>query len=300
MASAMSATFRRAALTRRQGIVGVVSAAGFSLAGGDFSSCDGSANPGVQGTWPYSAPAPAMGWRTSQVKDEIGRTSARCRVEAKTFGKGAAHATCINPTQRRQHVRIPRGYLFEPESSGMQTLIVEKDTDMWIEPGKEASIVIDAYCGFSKNSIPRGPMRLTGLQAPSDVLASQSSVWRWTRPYEPAKPKSVGGRALSSIFQAFSGPRPAAEEKKVLQQSYGIDAAKHKALKAELEKIDKDPKRYQRGARPSVANKALPTTAPAAPKTPAAPPATKPPSSSTSPGTRTLLTGAMGTFPKRK
>lgn len=308
MASAISATFRCATLTHQQTIVGLVSATGLSLAGGNVSSCNESTELGIPGTWLYSAPALAMGWHTSQVKDEIGRTSVRCRVEAKTFGKGAARATCRNPTGTRQHIRIPRGYLFEPESTGMQTLITERDTDMWIEPGKEASIVVDAYCGFSKNSIPRGPMRLTGLQAPSDVLASQSDVWRWTRPYEPAKPKRASGGALSSLFQVFSGPKSAAEEKKVLQQSYGIDAEKHKSLKAELEKIDKDPKRYQRGARPSGARKAIPTSAAVAPKSPLESPAAKPPSTTNGKTSATkntsevptLLTGAKGFSPKRK
>merc|ERR1719414_2532072 len=124
-----------------------------------------------------------MGFRPSSSEDDV--MARQCRVEAKTFGKGAAKVTCVNPTAGRQRVRVPRGYLFHPENPGMQTLIAERETEFWIEPGQSAARDIDAFCGFSKNAVPHGSMRPSGLAAPSDVLAGQRQVWDWTRPWEP-------------------------------------------------------------------------------------------------------------------
>lgn len=188
--------------------------------------------------WPYLSPAATMGFQPVYGNEEIGMAAAQCKVTAMSFGKSAGHISCRNDTSQRQRVRVPRGYMFQPEDAGMQTLIVEKDILLSLDPGQEAAADFDAYCGFSKKSVPKGPMRLSGVRAPSDVLGSQSSVWRWTRPFEaPPKQKTGGWFGRAAVA--------AAQEKRILSQSYGIAGEKYNALQAEMAKIDKDPKSHR-------------------------------------------------------
>lgn len=191
---------------------------------------------------PYTARPEEMGF----LRPPLGTDSIavrQCRVEAKSFGKGAAKATCTNPMATRQRVVIPRGYMFLPESIDMQPLITEKDVVFWIEAGQSAVQEFDAFCGFSKGRIPKGPMRASGLQAPAQVLQSQSSVWSWTRRFEQAPAK--GGSNSRGTFRSLWSQatfRAAVDEKRVLQQSYGMDAKQQAALKEKLANIDKSAK----------------------------------------------------------
>eukprot|EP00933_Yihiella_yeosuensis_P016549 TRINITY_DN14091_c0_g2_i1.p1 TRINITY_DN14091_c0_g2~~TRINITY_DN14091_c0_g2_i1.p1 ORF type:complete len:275 (+),score=62.79 TRINITY_DN14091_c0_g2_i1:135-959(+) len=222
---------------------------------------------------PYVAPPSAMGFQTSNDPDGI--AARRCTVDAKSFGKGAAKVTCQNRTRLRQGVRIPRGYMFQPEKEGYQTLMAEKDIFFEIEPGQTASREIDAFCGYSKGGIPRGTMLPSGWKAPSSVLSGQQQVWMWTRAWERSSPRasrSSSGGLFSGLIQSFMAVRPAAQEARVLQSSYGIDAKQYKALQEKLEKIDKNPKQYQRNA----SQKGAPASARTQPSKTVAGPASQP------------------------
>lgn len=217
---------------------------------------------------PYRAPPDQMGFTRAPLSpDSI--AARQCRVEAKSFGKGAGRVTCTNPTGSRQRVSIPRGYMFQPEAANMQTLICERDLEFWVEPGQSATHEFDAFCGYSKGAVPHGPMRATGLQAPPAVLQSQQSVWQWTRPWERQKPPTDKKQGIVKSLWSKATHRAAVDDKKVLQNSYGIDAKKHRALKETLAGIDKDPKRFQHrgGSAPPAAQPAA--AKPAAPPPPA-------------------------------
>lgn len=244
--------------------------------------CDGT-------QWPYLSPAPAMGFQPVYGQDEIGIAPVQCRVTAKTFGKGAANVSCKNNTAQQRSVRIPRGYMFQPGSPDMQTLIAEKDLMLSVAPGQEASVEVDAFCGFSKNRVPRGEMSLSGLRAPSDVLTSQGAVWRWTRPYEaPPKP----GTAKSSFGKPLVA---AAMEQKILSKSYGIDGPGYKALQADLAKIDKDPKAHRTKPGDGALRKASTASRPTPPAGNAAKVATQP----ATPPANVLPSGAPHTQPAK-
>eukprot|EP00928_Gymnodinium_smaydae_P082653 TRINITY_DN65973_c0_g1_i1.p1 TRINITY_DN65973_c0_g1~~TRINITY_DN65973_c0_g1_i1.p1 ORF type:complete len:322 (-),score=30.79 TRINITY_DN65973_c0_g1_i1:192-1157(-) len=244
------------------------------------------AGPPAQNSWPYTGAPEAMGF-SRIIVDSDDVAMRQCRVEAKGFGKKAGQLICKNPTNRQQKVRLPRGYMFLPESPDMQTLIVENDYEFYIEPNGSQTQEFDAFCGYSKGWIPRGPMRISGLKAPPSVLGGQSKMWEWTRPWERAKPrvpKSSGGGGGGGWLRGLAGMmtgsnRPAAEQARILQQSYGIDAKQHKALQEKLAAIDKNPKQFQRNAardkpplrgNPSQTSKAPTTPKPKSVKPPAA------------------------------
>lgn len=228
---------------------------------------------------PYVGTPQQMGFRTSQSSEDV--LSRRCQVNAKTFGKNAARVTCTNTTNSRLRVHIARGYMFQPESPDMQTLISEKDVSFMLEPGLTTARDIDAFCGYSKGRVPHGPMRATGLQAPPEVLGSQSQVWSWTRAWERSKPKPAGAVGW---LKSLGSSRAAAQEGKILQQSYGINAKQHKDLQNKLEQIDKNPKQHQRHANTGK----LATPGPAQPATQHKPAAASP---SAAPSAKTSSAG---------
>lgn len=229
------------------------------------ASCETPPAVAASKPWPYTDPAPAMGFQPVYGSDELGTAAAQCRATAHTFGKGALTVSCQNRTAKRQRVVVPRGYLFQPDDVGMQTLVAEKETELWIEPGQDGAVTLDAFCAFSKNAVPKGKLHLTNLRAPSGALRSQGDVWRWTRPYEQQKASKSKG-----WFGAFRLARQAAQEQRILSKSYGIDKAKYTALQADLAKIDKDPQKYrQRPGDATLSKKA--GAAPGAKQPPPAP-----------------------------
>lgn len=245
------------------------------------------------GTLPYSSTPETMGFaRPPPAQDDIAMR--QCRVQAKTFGRGAGQVTCSNSTAARQLVRIPRGYMFQPDDPGMQTLISEKDVDFMVEPGGNATHEFDAFCGFSKGRVPRGKVSPTGYVAPPRVLSSQQTVWAWTRPYERQAPKARSQSAVASLWSKFSSPRSAAEERKILQQSYGMSDKQQKAMAEQHKAIDKNPAAHQfngrtgarlkrdapSSGRPAGASKGAPV---AGSSTKPPPPQPSPPSSAKSP-----------------
>jgi len=198
---------------------------------------------------PYTGSPEEMGFvLVGSGPDDI--SMRQCRVEAKSFGKAAGRVVCQNSSGVRHRVAVPQGYMFEPQQPDMQTLIAEQAFVFWIDPGKTTTKEFDAFCGYSKGRIPSGAMRPTGLRAPPEVLTGQPALWTWTRPWERPRPensKSLTGGLFRALWPGASS-KAAADEAKVLQQSYGIDAKQHKALQDKLAHIDQDPQMHPRKA----------------------------------------------------
>lgn len=199
------------------------------------------------GNLPYSSDPEFMGFaRPPPAQDDI--TTRQCLVRANTFGRRAGQVTCSNSTATRQRVQIPQGYMFQPDDPDMQTLITERDLVFFVEPGGTATQEFDAFCGFSKGRVPRGNVSPTGYVAPPTVLANQSTVWAWTRPFE-RKPQNGGSQrggwgAIASLLSRVS-PSSAAEQKRILKQSYGMSDKELKAMAARHQAIDKNPAAHQ-------------------------------------------------------
>lgn len=169
-----------------------------------------------------------MGFRDAEPSHLYHRTTsgeATVRANGRSFGRGALRLNVQNNTPAPLDVILPLGSFFLSNAMYEQSLFTQQDVSLTLEPHELRDLELDAYCGVSSYGCPGvasdGQMELTSQVAPEHVCASQTSVWEWTRAYEPGGPSDDWAQDRAVDFT------PAAKEYDVLKAEFPDDVTLH-------------------------------------------------------------------------